>query len=120
MEFSSADYPMRGMSDPSASLPSAYFIPRALENLLLTATKGCVFPVLEAKVMNPMNEVPNTPQPMSCAGVDFGVTACCSTVQNIGPSSLHATGEYPSMHVLFAVLLISTQMNPSRPPSSPS
>jgi splicing factor 3B subunit 3 len=51
-EFSSTHYAAFGMADPSASLPSVYFRPRALENLLLADELESLDPIVDAKVLN--------------------------------------------------------------------
>jgi splicing factor 3B subunit 3 len=61
-EFISTSYPQNGMRDPNEALPLAYFQPRPLENLLLTDTVDSLNPIIDAKVMNLMPNVSDTPQ----------------------------------------------------------
>jgi splicing factor 3B subunit 3 len=51
-EFSSANYPSFGMSDPSLPLPPAYFRPRPLENLILADELESLDPIVDGKVLN--------------------------------------------------------------------
>ncbi|KZV82735.1 hypothetical protein EXIGLDRAFT_742284 [Exidia glandulosa HHB12029] len=61
-EFSSSAYPQHGMRDPNEALPSAYFQPRGLENLLLCDTLDSINPIIDAKVLNLMPTISDTPQ----------------------------------------------------------
>ncbi|KAH7108281.1 CPSF A subunit region-domain-containing protein [Auriculariales sp. MPI-PUGE-AT-0066] len=62
MEFSSTSYPQHGMRDPNESLPNAHFQPRPLDNLLLCDTLDSVNPIIDAKVLNLMPTISDTPQ----------------------------------------------------------
>lgn len=66
-EFSSTDYPSFGMANPSSPLPSAYFRPRALDNLVLSDELEGLDPVIDSKVLNVL---PNsdTPQIFTACG----------------------------------------------------
>ncbi|EJD52535.1 hypothetical protein AURDEDRAFT_111199 [Auricularia subglabra TFB-10046 SS5] len=61
-EFSSSSYPKNGMADPDEALPSAYFQPRLLENLLLCDSLDSINPIIDAKVLNLMPTISDTPQ----------------------------------------------------------
>ena len=56
------------MQDPEGSLPHAYFQPRALDNLLLCDTLDSINPIIDAKVLNLMPTVSDTPQFYVAAG----------------------------------------------------
>lgn len=65
-EWSSLNYPQNGMADHHAALPTAYFRPRPLENLLLQDELESLNPIIDAKVLNLFNT--DTPQIFAACG----------------------------------------------------
>lgn len=64
IEFSSADYPDRGMGEDG--LPAALFRPRPLENLILSDELNSLDPIIDAKVLNFLGQ--DTPQIFAACG----------------------------------------------------
>ena len=78
-EFSSTDYRDFGMADPSSPLPSAYFRPRPLENLVLSEELESLDPIMDSKVMNLL---PNSDTPQIFAACGRGARSSFRTLRH--------------------------------------
>ncbi|KAF8738189.1 hypothetical protein AX14_011604 [Amanita brunnescens Koide BX004] len=78
-EFSSTSYPSFGMADPSSPLPTAFFKPRPLENLVIADELESLDPILDAKVLNIL---PNSDTPQIFAACGRGARSTLRTLRH--------------------------------------
>jgi splicing factor 3B subunit 3 len=67
-EFTSTSYPKFGMSDASMPLPTAFFKPRSLENLVLVDELESLNPIVDGRVSNLLEAAGETPQIFTACG----------------------------------------------------